>query len=329
MGPGDLEKVLTGIPRKPQSKKVLVGLDTLDDAGVYLIRRDLALVHTVDFFTPIVDDAYDFGAIAAANALSDVYAMGAVPLTALCIVCFPSGEMDLEILRQMLRGGIGKLREAGAELLGGHSVRDKELKFGFAVTGAARPSKLARKSGARDGDVLLLTKPLGTGVLSSALKAGLLPKKMEREIVKQMTTLNRASSQVMTRMGVKACTDVTGFGLLGHAYEMATASHHTLRIDSSAVPFAQGVLEFISKGVFPGGLSVVREFLEGKLRVEACVQDERMYGMCDPQTSGGLLMCVPEKKINALMRAIQRTGSKQAKIIGKVVRRDRVPLVIY
>jgi selenide,water dikinase len=296
---------------------------------VYLIRKDLALVHTVDFFTPVVDDAYDFGAIAAANALSDIYAMGARPLTALCIVCFPLGEMDLGILKQMLRGGIDKLREAGADLLGGHSVKDKELKFGFAVTGTADPSKLVLKSGAQTGDVLVLTKPLGIGVLSTALKAGILSRKREREITRQMVTLNDVVSRVMMKVGASACTDVTGFGLLGHAYEMAVTSNRTLRIDSSTVPFMNGVLTLISKGVFPGGLSSVRQFLEGKIRIEGSVSDEVVYGMCDPQTSGGLLICVPEKKANALLRGIVRSAGGQARIVGRVVPRERVQLVVY
>jgi selenide,water dikinase len=296
---------------------------------VYLIGKKLALVHTVDFFTPVVDDAYDFGAIAAANALSDIYAMGARPVTALCIVCFPSGEMDLGILRQMLRGGIDKLGEAGAELLGGHSVKDKELKFGFAVTGTANPSRLVLKSGARIGDVLVLTKPLGIGVLSTALKAGILPKRREREITKQMATLNDVASRLMISVGASACTDVTGFGLLGHAYEMAVTSGRTMRINSSAVPFMEGVLRFIRRGVFPGGLSSVHEFLEGKMRIEGGVSDEVMYGMCDPQTSGGLLICVPEKRATALVRGIVRGAGGKATIVGRVVSRDRVSLVIY
>jgi len=282
----------------------------------------------VDFFTPVVDDAYDFGTIAAANALSDIYAMGARPITALCIVCFPTGEMDLEILKQMLCGGIDKLREAGVELLGGHSVKDRELKFGFAVTGTADPSKLVLKSGARVGDVLVLTKPLGTGVLSTALKAGALSKKQEREITKVMATLNSGAARVMMRVGVSACTDVTGFGLLGHAYEMAVTSNRTLRIDSSAVPFMKEVLALIRKGVFPGGLSSVREFLEGKMGIEGRVGDERMYGMCDPQTSGGLLICVPAKKVDALVRGIVRNGGGHASIVGRVVARERTSIVI-
>jgi selenide, water dikinase len=300
----------------------------LDDAGVYLIRKNLSLVHTVDFFTPVVDDAYDFGAIAAANALSDIYAMGARPVTALCIVCFPLGEMDLGILKQMLRGGIDKLREAGAELLGGHSVKDKELKFGFAVTGTADPSRLVLKSGARIGDVLVLTKPLGIGVLSTALKAGLLTKRREREMTEQMSALNHAASRVMIKVGVNACTDVTGFGLLGHAYEMAVSSGRTLRIDSSSVPFLSGVFSFIRKGVFPGGLSSVREFLEGKMRIEKGVSDEAVHGMCDPQTSGGLLICVPEKKAKALVRGIMRGAGGKATIVGRVMSREKVPLVV-
>jgi len=296
---------------------------------VYLLQKGVALVHSVDFFTPIVDVPYDFGAIAAANALSDIYAMGARPVTALSIVCFPSGEMDLGILKHMLRGGIDKLREAGVELLGGHSVMDKELKFGFAVSGTIDPSRLVLKSGARAGDVLVLTKPLGIGVLSTALKAGMLAKKRVREITRQMATLNRDASRVMTKIGVSACTDVTGFGLLGHACEMAVASDCTLRIDSGHVPFLDDVLTLIRKGVFPGGLTSVHQFLEGKMRIEGTVSDEVMHGMCDPQTSGGLLICVPEKRAGALVRGIARNAGEQAAIIGRVLPKERVSLVVY
>jgi selenide,water dikinase len=328
MGPGDLEKVMTRIPRKARSKRVLAGLDVLDDAGVYLVRKDLALVHTVDFFTPIVDDPYDYGSIAAANALSDIYAMGGTPVSALSIVCFPSDEMDLDILRSMLMGGLDKLREAGTELLGGHSVRDREMKFGFAVTGTVDPGRILLKSGARPGDALVLTKPLGIGVMSTALRAGRLPSRWETAITKQMTRLNRSSSAAVVRAGVSACTDVTGFGLLGHAYEMAQSSNRTLKIDSAAVPLLDPVLRLIRDGVFPGGLTSVREFLSGKMRVGKGVADELVYAMCDPQTSGGLLVSVPAVKAARLVRSIRGKGDT-AEMIGEVVRRERLPLVVY
>jgi len=295
---------------------------------VYLIRRGVALVHTVDFFTPVVDDAYDFGCIAAANALSDIYAMGAKPLTALCIVCFPIDEMDARILEDMLRGGVDKLREARVELLGGHSVKDRELKFGFAVTGTADPSRLVLKSGARTGDLLVLTKPLGTGVLSTALKAGRLTKAKEREITGVMSALNWKASEAMLKAGAHACTDVTGFGLLGHAFEMAAASNCTLVIDSSAVPIMEGVLPLIREGLFPGGLKSVREFLKRKMRSEAGVSDEIVSAMCDPQTSGGLLISVPAKKARGLLRDLVRGNSKTASIIGRVARKESKSIVL-
>ena len=316
------------IPRKAKSRKVLAGLDVLDDAGVYLIRKDLALVHTVDFFTPIVDDPYDYGAVAAANALSDIYAMGGTPVSALSIVCFPSDDMDLNILGKILTGGQDKLGEAGVELLGGHSVRDKEMKFGFAVTGTVDPKKILRKSGARPGDVLVLTKPLGIGVMSTALRAGKLSKKWETAITTQMARLNKWASASVVRAGANACTDVTGFGLLGHACEMAQASKQTLRIDSMAVPLLEPVLGLIRSGVFPGGLTSVHKFLSGKVGVSTGVEDERVYAMCDPQTSGGLLVSVPAKKATALVRSLRRNGDA-AEVMGEVVRRERTPLVVY
>ena len=320
--------MMARIRRKARSRKVLAGLDVLDDAGVYLIRKDLALVHTVDFFTPIVDDPYDFGAIAAANAVSDIYAMGGTPVSALSVVCFPSDEMDLAVLGSILAGGMDKLREAGVELLGGHSVRDREMKFGFAVTGTVDPKRILRKSGARPGDALVLTKPLGVGVMSTALRAGKLAKKWERSITKQMVRLNKSASAAVVRAGVNACTDVTGFGLLGHACEMAQASKLTLRIDSTAVPLLEPVLELIGSGIFPGGLTSVHKFLSGKVGVRVGVADELIYAMCDPQTSGGLLVSVPAKKTAALVRSLRR-GGDTAEVMGEVVRRERMPLVVY
>ncbi len=320
--------MMARIPRQTRSRKVLAGLDVLDDAGVYLVRKDLALVQTVDFFTPIVDDPYDYGSVAAANALSDVYAMGGTPVSALSIVCFPSDDMDLRVLERMLKGGMDKLREAGVELLGGHSVRDKELKFGFAVTGTVDPRRILRKSGARPGDALILTKPLGIGVMSTALRAGKLAKKWEKAITKQMTRLNKSASAAMVKAGANACTDVTGFGLLGHACEMAQASRRTLSIDSTAVPLLEPVLGLIRNGVFPGGLTSVHKFLSGKMGVRVGVLDEVIFAMCDPQTSGGLLASVPAKKAPALVKSLRRHGDA-AEVIGEVVRRGKTPLVVY
>jgi selenide,water dikinase len=259
--------------------------------------------------------------------LSDVYAMGGTPVSALSIVCFPSDDMDLSILGRMLTGGQDKLSEAGVELLGGHSVRDKEMKFGFAVTGTVHPKRILRKSGARPGDALVLTKPLGIGVMSTALRAGRLSKKWETAITRQMARLNKWASAAVVRAGVNGCTDVTGFGLLGHACEMAQASKQTLRIDSIAVPLLEPVLGLIRSGVFPGGLTSVHKFLSGKVGVRTGVEDELIYAMCDPQTSGGLLVSVPAKKAPALVRSLRRNGDT-AEVIGEVVRRERTPLVV-
>ncbi len=291
------------IPRWP-NENVLIGFDTADDAGVYKLTAELALVQTVDFFTPIVDDPFTFGAIAAANALSDVYAMGGRPISALSIVAYPANG-DIEDLQQILTGGAEKMREAGCSILGGHSVADDEIKFGYAVTGTVHPARVIANAGAVPGDALVLTKRLGTGVIGTALKRELAAPEHVEESVKQMLTLNRHAAEAMGRLSVHGCTDVTGFGLIGHAREMALASGVTLEIEIARVQFLPGALEYARLGAVPGGLKNNREF--ASCAVEAARQLPREIEdlLYDPQTSGGLLVSLPEADAVRLEQALQ------------------------
>jgi len=278
--------VLARVPRWA-NENVLVGFDTADDAGVYKLTPECALVQTVDFFTPIVDDAYTFGAIAAANALSDVYAMGGQPLSALSILAWPANG-DLDELAEVLKGGAEKIHEAGCALLGGHSVKDEDIKFGYAITGTIHPERIKTNAGARPGDALLLTKRIGTGVVATALKQGIAKESDVAAAVESMLQLNREACEAMLGFDTHGCTDVTGFGLLGHAREMALASRVTIEIDARAVRFLPGAVEYARKGAIPGGLKNNREF------VASCVEgtsevDDLLY---DPQTSGGLLIAL-------------------------------------
>ncbi len=274
---------------------VLVGFDHADDAGVYQIAPDQALVQTVDFFTPIVDDPYTFGQIAATNSLSDVYAMGGKPLTSLALVCFPD-KADLEILESILAGGLSKMIEAGCTVIGGHSIRDEETKFGYSVTGLIHPQKVLANKGAKPGDALLFTKAIGTGVISTAIKKGKAEPAWIEAAVQSMTTLNRGAAEVISGgdFRVSAMTDVTGFGLIGHAREMALASDVSLRISASRVPLLEGALECVRSGFIPGGLKNNRDFAECLVEYDAEVPEEVRALLFDPQTSGGLLIATAE-----------------------------------
>lgn len=279
------------------NENVLVGFDTADDAGVYKLTPECALVQTVDFFTPIVDDPYTFGAIAAANAVSDVYAMGGKPISALSILAWDS-KSDLDVLSEILKGGAEKLHEADCAVIGGHSVQDDEVKFGYAVTGTIHPDQIKANAGARPGDVLLLTKRIGTGVISTALKRGIAKDADVQAAIASMLTLNRRACEAMLMVETHGCTDVTGFGLIGHAREMALASKVTLEIDPRAVQFLPGAVEYAKQGAIPGGLKNNREF------AAACVDgrsefDDLLY---DPQTSGGLLITMPERDAVEMQR---------------------------
>ena len=301
-------------------KNVLVGFDTADDAGVYLLRDDLALVQTVDFFTPIVDDPYTFGAIAAANSLSDIYAMGGTPLSALSIVAFP-GDGDAAALEAILLGGAEKLLEAACPVIGGHSVSDPEIKFGYAVTGTIHPDRIKRNADARAGDALVFTKAIGTGVIGTALKRGIAEAAWVDAAVESMLTLNRGACEAMLAFDVHGCTDVTGFGLLGHAREMAAGSSVTLEIDSSRVRLLPGALECVRAGAKPGGLANNRDFVSCAVDATNPIDPALLDLLYDPQTSGGLLISLPETDAAALEARLP--GGIR---IGRVLPRDNKPI---
>ena len=314
-----LDKVLAAIPRVT-NENVLVGFDTADDAGVYKLTAELALVQTVDFFTPIVDDAYTFGAIAAANALSDVYAMGGKPLSALSILAYPA-KGDLEDLEQILKGGADKIHEAGCVVLGGHSIADDEVKFGYAVTGAVHPERFKANSGARAGDVLMFTKRLGTGVITTALKRGMASDADVQAAIESMLLLNRRACETMLDFEVHGCTDVTGFGLIGHAREMALASGVTVEIDAAAVRFLPGAVDYARQGALPGGLKNNREFASCAVEMAREIPAEIESLLYDPQTSGGLLISLADKDAGLFEKRlpeayrIGRVMAKGAKVI--------------
>jgi selenide,water dikinase len=304
------------VPRLKDAN-VLVGFDTNDDAGVYRISPECALVQTTDFFTPIVDDPFTFGAVAAANALSDIYAMGGRPISALTILCYP-GKGDLDDLEAILCGGAEKMIEAGCAVLGGHSVNDDEIKFGYAVTGLIHPERILANAGARPGDVLVFTKAIGTGVISTALKRGIAKDEHVQGAIRSMLTLNKDACEAMLAAGAHGCTDVTGFGLIGHAREMAMASKVTLEIDSKTVEFLPGALDYAAQGAVPGGLNNNRTFAESCVLVKPGVDPAVLQLLYDPQTSGGLLISVPEESASRI----------PGRIIGHVLERAEKPIVV-
>jgi selenide,water dikinase len=290
----------------PRDKRVLVDASTLDDAGVFAYGRGTVLVQTVDFFPPIVDDPYDFGCIAAANSLSDIYAMGGTPLTALALLCAPEATLPAEVLAAVLQGGLDTMRKAATSVVGGHTVRDTELKFGYAVTGVAKRKQLLLNSGARAGDRLFLTKPLGTGILSTALKQGKLDAKLTKRLAAHMTTLNRAASEAAVAAGARAATDITGFGFLGHASQLADASKVTLEVHPGASWFLPRALELAAAGVAPGGLARNRAHYAPRIAGEGELPPAMLDALYDPQTSGGLLTCVPERKAAMFERGLAK-----------------------
>lgn len=297
---------------------LLVGFGTSDDAGVYRLEGNTALVQTVDFITPVVDDPEQFGQIAAANALSDVYAMGGRPLTALNVCCFPSEGIDRSRLAGILRGGAAKVKEAGAALVGGHTVRDPELKYGLSVTGVVDARQVVRNSTAQAGDVLLLTKPVGTGALISAYRNRRVSEATMRDAVGEMTRLNASACRLMLEHGVHACTDITGFGVLGHSLEMAEGSAMGIRLSSSRIPCYEESLDLIRKGTGTGVTRCNLRLVEGKLRVQGTLAEEKLTLLADPQTSGGLLMAVPPESADALLAALHNSGESRAARIGEV-----------
>jgi len=308
-------QVLHSLP-KFENADLIVGTETSDDAGVYRLRPDLAIVNTVDFFTPIVDDPYVFGQIAAANALSDVYAMAAEPRTALNIVCFPKGKMDIHILGEVLKGGAEKVREAGAVVIGGHSIIDEEIKYGMAVTGVVHPDRITRNVGVQEGDALVLTKPLGTGIITTALKKGKASKESIQAAVSSMTALNNTASRIMRGYPVHACSDITGFGLLGHALEMASGSSVTLILESAKLPLLHRGPRLAEKGYLTGGCKRNREYLHDKITVDKSIREGLVEVAFDPQTSGGLLIALAQKYASKLVEELQQNGVTEAVAIG-------------
>jgi selenide,water dikinase len=315
LAPGSLAAVLSRLP-KQGDPNVLVGFETSDDAGIYRIAPNLALVQTVDFFTPLVDDPFTFGKIAATNALSDVYAMGGEPVTALSIVCFPQ-DGDLDVLEQIMRGGMATMAEAGCAVVGGHSVRDAEIKFGYAVTGLIDPQRVLTNTGARAGDVLILSKPIGTGVITTAIKQGKAMPEWIASAVESMTTLNRAASRLVRECdGVHAMTDVTGFGLMGHGRELAIGSGMRIEIVVDQVPRIEGALDAVHLGAIPAGLLANREFAEciGADAPGSRIPDDLRTLFYDPQTAGGLLVSVAADSAEALLGSLRGAGLNAAKI---------------
>jgi selenide,water dikinase len=297
-----------------------VGLETSDDAGIYQLNDEVALVQTVDFFTPIVDDPFTFGQIAAANALSDVYAMGGTPLTGMNLVAFPIKSLSPSILKDILLGGLSKMKEAGVALVGGHSIEDPEIKYGLAVTGVVHPSRILTNANAKAGDKLVLTKPLGTGIISTALKAKMASEEAIQKTVESMGTLNRAASEWMKRFGAHACTDITGFGFIGHALEMATASHVGIVVQAKTVPVFPEAMEYAKLGLLPGGAYSNRDFFSCRVEMDPGVLPLLADIFYDPQTSGGLLISLPSGEAEELVAALKKEKDLGSGIVGEIVK---------
>jgi len=327
IGQEDLKRALSGLPRVVDPR-VLVSSETCDDAGVYQLTPRLALVQSVDVFTPVVDDAYAFGEIAAANSVSDIYAMGGKPLTALSIVAFPVESLSPRIMNRMLQGGVDKLREAGVALLGGHSIKDREIKLGFAVTGVVDPGRMTVNGKARPGDLLILTKPIGTGTLSFARQIGRAPAAGLAEAEISMRALNRAAAEIMTKAGVTTATDITGFGLAGHLGEIAAQSGVEIEVYGSSIPVFTGVLDLIREGVISGAVERNREYASSFVRRARDAGEDLETLLYDPQTSGGLLMAVRRSKARAVLAALGKKGIAAAAIIGRVVRKGPARIVL-
>lgn len=326
MGPGALSEVLSQLP-KTSDPRLLIGLDTADDAGVFQLDSATALIQTVDFFTPLVDDPYLFGQIAAANSLSDVYAMGGKPLTAMNIVAFPMCSLDASVLGEILKGGQEKIIESGAVLVGGHTIDDAEPKYGLSVTGLVHPSKVWANAGARPGDLLIVTKPIGTGVLATAMRAEMFADGMKAAIA-SMAMLNKVAAETARAFSVHACTDITGFGILGHLFEMAAASGVRVEVDSHAIPLLPEAADAAAMGFVPSGAYSNREYLS-QVTFQADVP-ENIRDLCyDPQTSGGLLFSLPEGEANAALAALKNAGLNSCAIIGRVVEPGRGEIYVY
>jgi selenide,water dikinase len=305
---------LSGLPKQPADPNLIVGFDTADDAGVYRLSDDLALVQTLDFFTPIVDDPYDYGRIAALNSINDVWAMAGTPITAMAITCFPKKGVDPAILGEIMRGGLETINKYGITLIGGHSVDNQQIMFGYSVTGVIHPDKVATNSGARAGDVLILTKPIGTGVISTGIKNARADEHVVAASVETMLTPGKYAAEAMREFGVKGATDVTGFALLGHAWEMACASKVTMEIDANAVPLLDGALELASQRMLTSGDKTNREYVGADIEIDASVDENLVRLLFDPQTAGGMLIAVEEEKADALLATLGKNYLKAQKI---------------
>ena len=314
-----MAQVLCQLP-KTYDENLIIGLDTSDDAAVYKVNDDLAIIQTLDFFTPVVDDPYTFGQIAATNSLSDVYAMGGQPIMAMNIVCFPNC-LSPDVLVQILKGGHDKVQEAGAILVGGHTVEDDEPKYGLSVTGFVHPDKVLANGGAKPKDLLVLTKPIGTGIINTAIKGGLADKKSYDEAVKVMTTLNKYAKEAIDKVGVNGCTDITGFGFLGHSLEMAMASSVSLKIDHDKIPLIEGALYFAQMGLVPAGTYKNEAYIGDRVKFLADIPVENKDILFDPQTSGGLLISVPEDKVDKLLEELKNTPTSFS-VVGEVVEKQ-------
>jgi selenide,water dikinase len=309
--------VLSGLPTQPRDENVLVGFDKADDAGVYLLRDDLAIVQTVDFFTPIVDEPFVYGQIAALNSINDVWAMAGTPVTALAITCFPKKDVDPSILGEIMRGGLETLNKYGVTLVGGHSVASEQIMFGYSVTGVADPARIATNSGARPGDVIILTKPIGTGVISTGIKFEKTPPAVAASSTVTMLTAGKQAAEAMREFGVKAATDVTGFALIGHAWEMACASKVTIEIDAASVPILDGALELAAAGVVTGADKTNREYVGEDVLIAESVSKEVRRLLYDPQTAGGMLIAIAAARTDELLRRL-RQNYPQAEVIGRI-----------
>ena len=314
MGPGALAKILDKLP-KMEDENLIVGIETSDDAAVYKLTDEIATIQTLDFFTPVVDDPYTYGQIAAANSLSDVYAMGGIPTVALNIVGFP-GCLDAEILGDILKGGADKVLESGAVVIGGHTIVDEEPKYGLSVMGTVHPDKILKNYGSKEGDVLILTKPIGTGVINTAIKAEMVSEEIYNEAIKVMSTLNKYSGETIVKYPVTACTDITGFGLAGHAVEMAESSNVTMHLDMNKIPFISEADEYAKMGLIPAGTYDNRGYLDGKYELEGLEEWEEDL-IFDPQTSGGLLVSCPAEYSERLMSELGELELKSS-VVGNV-----------
>lgn len=319
--------MLGELPKQPFDENLIVSFDTADDAGVYRLRDDLAIVQTVDFFTPIVDDPFDYGRIAALNSINDVWAMGGTPVTALAITCFPKKGLDFQILAEIMRGGLSELARNGVALLGGHSVDNQQIMFGYAVTGVIDPRKIATNTGARAGDVIILTKPLGTGIISTGIKFGKADDEVAAASIATMLTAGKDAAAAMREFEVTGATDITGFALVGHAWELARGSHVTIEIDSQRVPLLPGVLELAGRGLLTSGDKTNREYVGDDVEFSERVSEQLRNVFFDPQTAGGLLISVAPDRAEAMIARLRGTYMEAA-IIGRVIERGPRSIVV-